>query len=121
MDKGNIFDPMGNYLFCHDCVRKALGVSKQRLSRQHQVKRKLFQQQEVNMLKKEVEEQKLTAFVVMPLDIEHCFNAWWKDLLEDHEVVVRYPFERHGLAGKVSIHAKTETKEKFFEFIDANS
>ena len=65
---------MGNYLFCHDCVRKALGISKQRLSRQRQVKRKLFQQQEINMTKKEVDMQKLTPFVVMPLEIETSFQ-----------------------------------------------
>ena len=32
--RGNIFDAMGNYIFCHNCVRKGLGVSKQRLSSQ---------------------------------------------------------------------------------------
>ena len=65
--------------------------------------------------------QKLTPFAVMPLEIELCFNLWWKDLPDDHEVVVRYPYERHGLAGKVSNHAKTDTKERFLEFVDANS
>ena len=66
------------------------------------------------MSKEEVDKQMLTSFVVMPLEIELCFNVWWKDLPDDHEVVVRYPFERHGLAGRVSNHAKTDTKEKFF-------
>ena len=119
--RGNIFDPMGNYLFCHDCVRKALGISKQRLARQRQVKRKLFKQQETTMAKKDVDTQKLTAFVVMPLEIELCFKLWWKDLPDDHEVVVRFPHERHGLAGKVSNHAKTATKERFLEFVEENS
>ena len=73
------------------------------------------------MPKKEVDTQKLTPFVVMPLEIELCFNLWWKDLPDDHEVVIRYPYERHGLAGKVSNHAKTDTKERFLEFVDANS
>ena len=85
------------------------------------VKRKLFQQKEIEMPKKEVDTQKLTPFVVMPLEIELCFNLWWKDLPDDHEVVIRYPYERHGLAGKVSNHAKTDTKERFLEFVDANS
>ena len=68
---------MGNYLFCHACVSKALGVSKQQLSRQHQVKHKLFQQQEVSMSKKDVEEseQNLTSFVVMLLEIDTCFKG----------------------------------------------
>ena len=60
---------MGNYLFCHGCVREALGISSKRLSRQRHVKRKLFQQQEVNMSKEEVDKQKLTSFVVMPLEV----------------------------------------------------
>ena len=119
--RGNVFDPMGNYLFCHACVCNSLGVSKQRLSRQRQVKRKLFQQQEVNMSKEHVDQQKLTSFVVMPLEINICFNVWWKALPDDHEVVVRYPFERHGLAGKVSNHAKSNSKETFLEFVDTNS
>ena len=57
----------------------------------------------------------------MPLEIELCFNLWWKDLPDDHEVTVRYPYERHGLAGKVSNHPKTDTKERFLEFVDENS
>ena len=73
--RGNIFDPMGNYLFCHGCVREALGVSRKRLSRQRHVKRKLFQQQEVNMSKEEVDKQKLTSFVVMPLEIASVFGG----------------------------------------------
>ena len=55
---------MGNYLL--PCVYKALKVSKQHLSRQRKVKRKLFQQQETNMLKEEVEKERLVSFVVMP-------------------------------------------------------
>jgi len=62
------------------------------------------------MPKKDVDMQKLTAFV-MPLEIELCCNVWWKDLPDDHEVIVRYPYERHGLAGKISNHAKTDTNK----------
>ena len=96
-----------------DCVRKALGISKQHLYRQRQVKCKLFQQQETKMPKKDVDMQKLTPFVVMPLEIELCFNVWWKDLPDDHEVIVHYPYKRHGLAGKISNHAKTDTNKGF--------
>ena len=119
--RGNIFDAMGNYIFCHDCVRKALGVSKQRLSRQRQVKRRLFQQPEREMTKKEVDDQSLTPFVIMPLEIELCFALWWKGLPSEHKVVVRYPFERHGLAGRVSNNAKTDAKQAFLEFVDNNA
>ena len=38
--RGNVFDSMGNYMFCHSCIRKALKVSAQRLSRQRNVKKK---------------------------------------------------------------------------------
>lgn len=39
--RGNVFDAMGNYLFCHNCIKKALKVSSQRLTRQRNVKRSL--------------------------------------------------------------------------------
>ena len=106
--RGNIFDPMGNYLFA-TTVHK---VSKQCLSRQRKVKRKLFQQQETKMSKEEVEKEKLTSFIVLPLEIELCFALWWKSLPSDHEVIVRYPFERHGLAGRTSNSAKTDAKKR---------
>ena len=83
------------------------------ISRQRQVKSKLLQQQETKMTKRDVDVQKLTPFVVMPLEIELCFKVWWKDLPDDHAVIVRYPYERHGLAGKISNHAKTDTNEGF--------
>ena len=118
---GNIYDAMGNYLFCHQCLRKALHISKQRLSRQRAVKRKLFQYLEVKMSKKDVENEKLRPFVVTPSEIETSFKRWWSTVPEDHEVDVRYPFEWHGLAGKRFNHAKTETKETFLAFVDNNS
>ena len=118
--RGNIFDSMGNYLYCHDCVLKAIHVSRQRLARQRRIKRNKFQQ-EVTMTKKEIDEKKLGPFVVMPSTIELCFKIWWQDLPDEHEVSVRYPFERHGLAGRISNHAKTDTKRKFLDFVDSNS
>lgn len=36
-------------------------------------------------------------------------------------VSVRYPHEKHGLAGKVSNSAKVSTKESFLKFVDNNS
>ena len=118
--RGNIFDAMRNYLFCHDCVQKALDVSKQCLSRQRQVQHRLFQQPEREMTKKEVDDQSLTSFVIMPLGIELCFALWWKDLPIDHKVAVRYPYEKHGLAGRVSNNAKADAKRAFLEFVDTN-
>ena len=106
--------------FCHTCVCNSLKVSKQHLSRQRKVKRKCFQQ-ETKMSKEEVEKERLTSFVLMPVEVELCFALWWKSLPSDHEVMVRYPFERHGLAGRTSNSAKTDAKESFLEFVDNNS
>lgn len=73
------------------------------------------------MTKKEVDDQSLTSFVVMPSEMELCFALWWKDLPSDHKVAVHYQFERHGLAGRVLNSAKTDAKQNFLEFIDSNS
>ena len=84
----------------HDWVLKAIHVNKQRLVRQRRIKRNLFQQQEVIMTKKEVNNKKLGPFVIMPSTINPCFKVWWKDLPNDHQVSEWYPFNRHGLAGE---------------------
>lgn len=36
--RANIFDSVGNYLYCAKCVRLAFGISKQRLARQRIIK-----------------------------------------------------------------------------------
>ena len=118
--RGNTYDSMGNYLFCHQCVRKVLHISKQRLSRQRAIKRKQFQHPVVKKTKREVDSEKLRPFVMMPEEIEVSFNKWWRTLPEDHEVDVRYPFERHGLAGKPSNNAKTDTKQSILLTIIVN-
>lgn len=35
--RANVFDTMGNYLFCHCCIRRVLHISNQRLARQREV------------------------------------------------------------------------------------
>ena len=119
--RANLFDSMGNYLFCHTGIIRALSVSPQRLSRQRKVKRNLFQKPVVNMTKSDVNNQKLSAFVLMPDTIEIAFNTWWDSLPDDHVVDVRYPHERHGLEGKVSNNDKVIGKEAFLRFVDNNS
>ena len=42
--RSNVFDSLGNYLYCAACVRSALGVSKDRLARQCNIKRRQSQQ-----------------------------------------------------------------------------
>ena len=82
----NVFDTMGNYLFCHSCIVKALRVSHQRLARQRRIKQKLFQKPVQSMSKQQVESEKLTGFVVMPEGIESNFKQWWKSVPDDHSV-----------------------------------
>ena len=53
--RSNVFDAMGNYLFCVKWVCAAFHVSPQRLSRLRDVKRAQFQTPTVEMLKSEVE------------------------------------------------------------------
>ena len=118
--RANLFDSMGNCLFCHGCIIKALSISPQRLSRQRKVKRSLFQKPVVPMTKNAVNIEKLNAFVVMPEGIEVSIDSWWASIPDDHVVNVRYPHGKHGLEGKVSNNAKTNTKEAFLEFVDNN-
>ena len=54
------------------------------------------------MKKSEIDEQKLTAFVLMPYGLDTAFKKWWSSLSDDHNVQVRYPYERHGLSGHSS-------------------
>lgn len=119
--RGNLFDAMGNYLFCHACITKALHVSTQRLSRQRKVKRNQFQRPIVRMTKEDVDKEKVNAFVLMPEAVEMSLSVWWATLPGYHLVDVRYPHEKHGLAGRVSNNAKLSTKESFLKFVDNNS
>lgn len=45
---------------------------------------------------------------------------WWKEMEDDDELDVKYPHEKHGLAGKPSNHAKTAVLNHFLQFVDAN-
>lgn len=45
-------------------------------------------------------------------------NEWWVTVDPTTEVDVRFPHERHGLAGIPSNHAKTAVREAFIDFID---
>ena len=119
--QANIFDPMGNYLFCCVCIRKAFGISQQRLARQRNIKRKLSSLPIEKMNKAKAEEDHLTAYVVMPQELEQDFRSWWMNLEGVDEVEVRVPHDQHGLAGRVSNSAKTDVRERFINFVDSNS
>ena len=98
----NMFDAMGNYLFCCACVRIAFGISKQRITRQRAIKRKQFKEPLQSMSKAEVEKERLGEYVVMPKDLDVSFKNWWRFLDPLATVDVRTPPSRHGNSGKVS-------------------
>ena len=64
--RNNIFDPLGNFLFCSPCVNAALGVSFNRLTCLQNIKKAQFHDPIKMMPKCVVEEAKLGKFVVMP-------------------------------------------------------
>ena len=119
--QANIFDPMGNYLFCCVCIRKAFGISQQRIARQRNIKRKFSSLPIEKMNKAKAEEDHLTAYVVMPQELEQDFRSWWMNLEGVDEVEVRVPHDQHGLAGRVSNSAKPDVRERFINFVDSNS
>ena len=73
------------------------------------------------MAKSDVDKEKVKNFVVVPESVEVSFSRWWSKLPASHAVSVRYPHEKHGLAGKISNSAKVITKESFLKFVDNNS
>ncbi len=114
-------DVHGNLLFCRDCIILCLDIHTSRLQKQRQIKQRQKQQPTVEMTKKEVTEQRLENYVIRDSEEGDAFGAWWKTVESDDQVEVQYPHERHGLAGRVSNHAKQEVLDQFLEFVDANS
>lgn len=119
--RNNIFDSLGNFLYCAACVRASLGVSKARLTRQRNIKRQQSQLPIVELPKSEVEEKRLGDCVVMPISLETPFSLWWRSLDSSTVVQVRYPHGRHGNAGKKSHFAKEASLQEFLQFVDNNS
>ena len=117
----NLFDPMGNHLYCSPCICSSLGVSRQRLARQRAIKRKQSQEPLRDMTKAEVEDKRVSEYVVMPASLDIAFKEWWHTLEPSHTVMVRYPHERHGNAGRKSNSSKDSVMEDFLTFVDANS
>ena len=76
------------------------------------MKRSASQEPITHLTKAEVEEKRLGEFVVMPSGCDEAFSTWWKDKASGDVVNVKYPHERHGLAGKVSNSAKTDTMQE---------
>jgi hypothetical protein len=87
--RNNIFDPMGNFLFCTKCIRTTLGISSKRLSRLRTQKRAQFNEPIREMSKSAVEEGKLGPYVVMPPGCDIAFVQWWNSLDQETLVAVR--------------------------------
>ena len=117
----NMFDSLGNYLYCCECIRLAFGISKDRISRQRNIKRLQSQQPIVEMAKSDIEKQGLGAFILMPPHLDISFNKWWRSEDPSTMIQVRVPHERHRNAGKVSNSAKTTVHQNFIEFVDINT
>ena len=109
----NVFDPMGNYLFDSACIRAALGISKNRLTRLRGVKRAHSGKPLRSMPKADVEKERASVYVVMPSDKEMSFKEWWMSVDPSDTVMVRYPHGRHGNAGRASNSSKTSLMEDF--------
>lgn len=119
--RANMFDSLGNYLYCYNCLISSFGISKERLTRQQKIKREEVQHPIVQMSKSDVEERRLGNYVIMPADIDTSFKKWWKTLDPSVIVDLRYPHEKHGNAFNPSHSAKTSTMEDFLQFVDMNS
>ena len=64
---------------------------------------------------------KLESYILCPGPEMTVFKEWWCSLDDDSTTSVKYPYERHGLAGLPSSHAKNEMMSDFLDFVDANS
>ena len=110
--KANMFDSMGNYLYCSACIRIAFGLSTRRLTRLQLVKRRECSEPIATMTKLEVEEHCLGQYVVMQSTLDCSFKSWWRSVDPTDEVEVRTPHGRHGNAGKVSHSAKSTVHQR---------
>ena len=114
----NIFNPMGNYLFCCACILLCLhsciigSIWTETSSSKGYKKKAISRKQSQEPLRD------LTKAEVASLDI--AFNKWWSSLEPSHTVMVRYPHERHGNAGRKSNSSKGSVMEDFLCFIDIN-
>ena len=89
----NCFDSLGNYLYCTSYIQSALGISKDRLTKQRNIKRQQSQTPVVDMKKVEIEQKRLSDYVIMPETVEISFNKWWRSLESSFILKVRIPHE----------------------------
>lgn len=72
----NMFDSLGNYLYCSPCIFNGFGISSQRLAHQRNVRRRLASQPVIEMKKSNVEVQLLGEYVVMLNACNLSFMVW---------------------------------------------
>lgn len=82
----NIFDSLGNYIYCQQCVQSVLEVNSDRLANQRKIKRSLAFSSIVEMKKCEVEEKNLRCDVMLPESVS--LDEYWKNLDYDDYVEV---------------------------------
>ena len=116
----NVFDPMGNYLFCSRCICKAFGISDRRLTCQRNVKRSMSTEPLIHMNKCDVVAQRLANYVIMPKGSDQSFARWWQSLPDTTSVEVCYPHQHHGNARRPSNSSKPTVREDFLNFVDCN-
>lgn len=87
--------------------KKTLKISSQRLTRQRNIRRKSAQNP---IIKKEVNDKKLTAYVVMPEGVNAAFSKRWPTLSDDHTVDVRVPMNLMACQVKRPIIPKQKLK-----------
>ena len=92
-------------------VITVFSLTSERLAKQRKIKQKQAQEPVREMNKVDVENERLMDFVLMPEGPCESFHAWWKKLDTAAPVKVRYPHERHGLAGKTSNRAKSNVQQ----------
>ena len=66
-------------------------------------------------------ERRLENCVLQNDDGLLTFTAWWKTVDDDENVDVQFPYECHGLSGRVSNHHKEGIMADFLQFVDSNS
>lgn len=112
----NIFDSHGNYLYCHSCLKRILGVGAERLHRLREIKREQSNASLIVMQKEQIAKEQM-GYIVPPID-EPNVLFWWNQLKDNSVVELRFPPKLH--QGK-SNYSKQKFLPRFLEFIDNNS
>ncbi len=76
--RANMFDSLGNYLYCSHCIKATFKISNDRLAHQRSIKRSECQNPIMEFTKAEAEEKRLNQYTIMPTDIETSFTRWWR-------------------------------------------